>query len=309
MPNMPLRNIQIRPATQKDVDDLLQLLRPFDGAWRTVDELQTHWQALNLDKQTRVATTSEGLLIGYAELLQRQATWFTPKIWIQADYQRRGLGKYLLQIIEAQIPSLTNEVSVSLSSQIVGKLCAADYLLEKAGYITSSIFQIRELLMTEVPLPSVTIPDIEIRPFALEQDVQFAYKADEEAFLDERGYEPRTFEQWSSRLHIYDKDFDPNVCFLAWDGEVIVAGIYTTALAEIGDIMHVGVRRPWRKRGIAEALMRHSLREYYKQGIYRIHLNVDGESLTKAQLLYERMGFHVINVYRNYICQRSLLAT
>lgn len=163
--------------------------------------------------------------------------------------------------------------------------------------------------MTEAPLPPALISDIEIRPFVLEQDAQAAYRADDEAFLDERGYESRTFERWSKRLHIYDKDFDPNVCFVAWDGGVIAGGIYTTVLDGIGDIMHVGVRRAWRKRGIAEALMCHSLRAYYARDIHKIHLNVDAESLTGAQLLYERMGFRVINAYRNYTSQRSFSAT
>jgi mycothiol synthase len=52
----------------------------------------------------------------------------------------------------------------------------------------------------------------------------------------------------------------------------------------------LGVRRPWRRRGVALALLQHSFREFYSRGRYKVGLGVDAQSLTGATRLYEKAG-------------------
>ncbi len=85
------------------------------------------------------------------------------------------------------------------------------------------------------------------------------------------------------------------------DGEQI-AGI---SLCEhqhgIGDYVgSLGVRRSWRKQGLGQALLLHSFGEFYRRGIKRISLNVDGESLTGATRLYGKVGMHVVRQQYRY---------
>jgi ribosomal protein S18 acetylase RimI-like enzyme len=54
------------------------------------------------------------------------------------------------------------------------------------------------------------------------------------------------------------------------------------------------VRRPWRRRGIALALLHHAFRELAARGKPRAGLGVDSESLTGATRLYERAGMRVV---------------
>ena len=62
----------------------------------------------------------------------------------------------------------------------------------------------------------------------------------------------------------------------------------------------LGVRRPWRRRGIALALLHHAFGELYRRGKHRVVLGVDSQSLTGALRLYERAGMHVQLQYDNY---------
>jgi GNAT superfamily N-acetyltransferase len=57
--------------------------------------------------------------------------------------------------------------------------------------------------------------------------------------------------------------------------------------------MELAVRRPWRRRGVALALLHSAFGEFHRRGIPRAELNVDAESPTGATRLYEAAGMHV----------------
>jgi ribosomal protein S18 acetylase RimI-like enzyme len=52
----------------------------------------------------------------------------------------------------------------------------------------------------------------------------------------------------------------------------------------------LGVRRGWRRRGIALALLHHTFREFQQRGQKRVGLGVDATSLTGANRVYEASG-------------------
>ena len=55
----------------------------------------------------------------------------------------------------------------------------------------------------------------------------------------------------------------------------------------------IGVRKPWRKRGLGLALLLHAFGEFYRRGQPRIGLGVDAQNPTGATRLYERAGMRV----------------
>ena len=106
----------------------------------------------------------------------------------------------------------------------------------------------------------------------------------------------KTLAKW--KTFIEDPTFDPDVWLIAFDGDEI-AGVSTcwTEMAEspkMGLVDNLGVRRPWRRRGLAYALLRQSFHELYKKGKSSVRLGVDATSLTRATALYEKAGMHVI---------------
>jgi ribosomal protein S18 acetylase RimI-like enzyme len=54
------------------------------------------------------------------------------------------------------------------------------------------------------------------------------------------------------------------------------------------------VRRPWRKRGLARALIMRSLQMFKNMGFTEAALGVDAENLSGALRLYESCGFRAV---------------
>ena len=91
--------------------------------------------------------------------------------------------------------------------------------------------------------------------------------------------------------------FDPELFLLAMDGQHIAGTL--CGIAQPGEGPHKGwifglcVLRPWRRRGLAQAMLLHSFGQLYARGMWCIGLGVDADSLTGATRLYEKVGMHV----------------
>ena len=87
--------------------------------------------------------------------------------------------------------------------------------------------------------------------------------------------------------------FDPALWFLAMDGDDVAGVALCPVYPESGWVRQVAARRPWRRRGIALALLRQAFGEFYRRGKREVGLVVDSYNLSGARDLYERAGMHV----------------
>lgn len=132
---------------------------------------------------------------------------------------------------------------------------------------------------------------IAVRTFDRNADERRVYETHQEAFSEERDFAPYPFDDW---VHwSYREPFDPGVLWLAENDEELV-GIALCRTERGGDesvgwISALGVRKPWRGRGLGRALLLHAFREFYTKGKRRVGLGVDGENATAIRL-YERAG-------------------
>jgi GNAT superfamily N-acetyltransferase len=99
---------------------------------------------------------------------------------------------------------------------------------------------------------------------------------------------------------IRDEGFDPSLYFLACEGDEVVGITLGRLRDEAGWVRTVGVRRPWRRQGVAMALLLTAFRAFYDRGIHVVGLGVDAQSLTGATRVYERAGMHVRTRYDAY---------
>jgi len=94
-----------------------------------------------------------------------------------------------------------------------------------------------------------------------------------------------------------DPNFDPSMAFVAVDGDEIAGTALCNPIwvedPDAGWIHSLGVRRPWRRRGVALALLHRCFVALYDRGKRRAKLGVDAQSLTGATRLYEKAGMHV----------------
>jgi ribosomal protein S18 acetylase RimI-like enzyme len=139
---------------------------------------------------------------------------------------------------------------------------------------------------------------LEVRPVRDDQLRQL-WDADVEAFADHWGgfdaSDPR-FEAWRS-----DPKFDPTLFVVGWDGDEIAGGVINeinvaenAALGRRqGWLASVFVRRQWRRRGLARALVMRSLAILRDRGMTSAGLGVDADNANEALRLYAECGFEV----------------
>ena len=87
---------------------------------------------------------------------------------------------------------------------------------------------------------------------------------------------------------------------IAWDGDQIAGFSLNRFRMGIGWVGTLGVRRPWRKKGLGLALLQYSFGEFYKRGNPTVGLGVDASNPTGATRLYQRAGMHVASEFLMY---------
>lgn len=155
-------------------------------------------------------------------------------------------------------------------------------------------FQMRIDLDDEVPEP--------VWPGGLtprnprEGEHERVYEANQEAFADHWDFHRISFGEWLS-FAVNDHSYEPSLWWLVDDGDELAAfalnSWHSSGDPQFGWIGNLGVRRPWRRRGLATALLRHSFRDFRERGATRVGLGVDGENTTGAVRLYESVGMQV----------------
>ena len=174
-------------------------------------------------------------------------------------------------------------------------------VLEARGYgpVRHSFRMLAELHATPEP---VTWPDgIEVRVMEPGEE-QAVHAAVMESFADHWGFTPHPFEGWL-KYHTRP-EARQDLWFVARAGDE-VAGICLCSDHESGEsgygwVEILGVRPPWRRRGLGEALLRHSFRAFALEGATKVGLGVDAENPTGAVRLYERAGMRVVRRYDTY---------
>jgi mycothiol synthase len=197
----------------------------------------------------------------------------------------RGLGTELVGRSEA---ALRARDIARIHQFAVGADAAAAALLTAHGYRDVRRFYDMAIHLDDAP----TVPDLPVEVFR-EEDARAFHDALDEAFQDHWEHHGRGFEEWWNR-HRTNPNFDPTLWFLVRDGDEVVAVCRNEANRNGGGYVGaLGVRRPWRGKGYAKALLLHTFREFHRRGMPRVTLGVDAENPTGATHLYERVGMHV----------------
>jgi mycothiol synthase len=159
-------------------------------------------------------------------------------------------------------------------------------------------------------IPDMPMPEgLEVRP-AKPEHYRKIWDAAGEAFQDHWGateWCDEWFQVWQEK-----PIFNPKLWQVAWDGDE-VAGMILNFIHEEenkefdrkrGYTEEISVRRPWRRRGLARALLARSLKVLKDNGMTEAALTVDAENITGALGLYESMGFQTVK--RNTIYHKPL---
>jgi mycothiol synthase len=164
--------------------------------------------------------------------------------------------------------------------------------LERMGYRVERGSYLMSVDPGRLDAPSPAPRGVQLRTLHAGEE-QAAHVALEEGFSDHFRYVPEPYEDWAART-VDDRSFDPSLTLLAWDGGAI-AGVAQASVREdgVGWIDALAVRRPWRGRGIAKALLTALIAELGRRGLQRASLYVDAQNPHGALQLYKSVGMRV----------------
>jgi mycothiol synthase len=297
--------LRLREPSAADAAAVAELLnehaRALHGEAELTETEVRHWLTLP-DLWFRVAE-SDAVLVGYVDVQDERAQG--NRFDVDARALDGDVAEALVAGVEAHARARAEAAAV-----VRGYFASNDEVMkgafERAGFrpIRHS-FQMRIDLDEEPPPP--TWPDgIAVRTLQVGEEER-VYEANEEAFEDHWDFRPMPFSEWR-RWSLDHPTFDPSLWFVAVDGDDI-AGVSLCAWHSSGDpefgwVAALSVRRPWRRRGLALALLRHTFREFRARGATRVGLGVDSENTTGAVRLYEQAGMRVVR--RNDTWEKSI---
>lgn len=306
---------QVRPCTLDDIEPVVALmnacaLKVVGKADEVVEEILTDWQEPGVDQQAnqRVILSPEGHIVGWAEVSDKQLIVYID-VYVHPDHEDSGIGEYLTNWCEQRSRACMVDAPAAARVAMRGYTYEQDVwyrgLLERAGMQTIRHFWHMELKLTEAP-PAPHWPDgIRLQTFTENHDRKAVLEAERAAFQDQFGYVERPFdEHYKEWSHYWDANYEPGLWLLALDGDQI-AGIVLCKPSHAGEedrgwVSALGVRRQYRRRGIAQALLHAAFEVFYERGKQRAGLGVDASSLTGATELYRRAGMQVVTHYCLY---------
>lgn len=229
-------------------------------------------------------------------------------------WRRMGIGRAMSRWMEARLrevaaaeqhpPERPKFYQTFSDVSVVGTVA----LFEAEGYAPVRYFY--EMVRPSLDdIPDFPMPDgFELRPVRPEH-YRAIWDADVEAFRDHWGFSEPTEEDYKSFVENRTY-FQPELWQIAWDTATDeVAGQVKTFIHEAenekyqrrrGYTEGISVRRPYRRRGLARALIARSLRVQRDRGMTESALGVDSENPTGATRVYEDCGFRAVKRSAQY---------
>ena len=273
------------------------------GAEASADEIRLWLEAPDFDPEQDavVAVDEDGSIAAYGDA--SDATREGRLIWLDVSIRpgAQDAGRAVLDELERRAGErLAPDGRLKAYVHERDTLLAG--LLEGRGYrVVRHSFRMEANLSAE-PAAPVWPEGISVRTFRAGEDDQRVYEVQEETFADQFEHEPLSYEEW--RHWSFSDPYDPDLWFLAEGGDEL-AGILLARSSRSGDetlgwVSVLGVRRPWRRRGLGRALLLHAFHELRARGKLRAGLGVDGANPTGAVALYEAAGMHVSRRYDHW---------
>ncbi|MGB2896000.1 MAG: GNAT family N-acetyltransferase [Anaerolineales bacterium] len=328
--NHDLKNLAYAPEIPgltlrgySDPQELARIAAVIQRCWDAdgVDEIQTtddiahrftHMQNFDPTQDVLLAEI-RGDLVGYVRMNWLHSSngevIFRHHGCVLPEWRRKGIGSTLLRYTKDHLKSLAAHAPKGCPRFFEVYLADTERdkqaLLKNAGYQPVRYFfeMVRPLAAA---IPEIELPEgLQILPVNPDQ-YRAVFDASDEAFQDHWGHIPATDSQY--QWWVESPYFQPERWKVAWDNGQI-AGMVLNYINDKenerfnrkqGHTEDISVRRPWRRRGLARALLAHSLQMLKDEGMDEAALGVDTDNPSGALGLYEDLGFQNIKLWMAY---------
>lgn len=231
---------------------------------------------------------------------------------VHPDWRAAGLGEAMLGWLETRMREVAAGHDPARSKEFQRYARETELyntaLVEAAGYTVARRFY--SMVRPDLEdIPDFPLPEgLEVRPVRPEH-YRALWDADIDAFRDHWGFsapEEEDYERWLQDPTI----FQPELWQVAWDVATNeVAGQVRTFISheenrQLGRLRgyteFISTRRPYRRRGLARALIVRSLHAQKAAGMTESALGVDSENLSGALRVYEACGFRPVQRSATY---------
>jgi len=317
-----------RPARLVDASAIHRMLQIVDAADGTESaglledverSFQDSWTQAENDSVLGMLTDGTVVAMGWVFMNPDVKQVNTAYLWLEVhpDYRKEGLDEAVLSWLvargEQRLLSKPADSQRVLRSDCPELRHGRIELFERYGFQPERyFFEMKRDLSQQIPKSD--LPEgLVLRTYRPEWD-RALMNAFNDSFQDHWNFELVTTEDW--QLFFTGRSvFRPDISFLAMApdperGGENIAGFAINSVSpdenerhgiQEGRIGQLGVLRPWRKRGVATALLCRSLEAFRSEGLDYASLHVDAENTTGALRLYERLGFEPVKRYVAFI--------
>jgi mycothiol synthase len=319
LPALPaISGFEFRALRRDDVPALYEMLLAVERAddrdlVQTLEDLHREfddpWSSAEID--SLAAFTVDGQLSGFARTFQNPEPESEVRCWLMVEVhpaqRANGLEDTLLDWAEERgrqrLFLAPQGITRVLRSGMQDTQTDRQARLELRGFDIVRYFYRMQRDLGE-PIASVQLPaDLALRAYTpdLGEAVLAAFN---EAFRDHWSFDPVTPEDWQ-QFFIDRSSFRSDLTYVVMDGAEVAGFSFNCISAEEnarrqvseGWVEVLGVRRPWRKRGVATALLCASMHAFKAEGLRHAMLGVDVENPTGALRVYEGVGFKPVKRY------------
>jgi len=296
--------------------DVYAASMPVDGnPWvLTVEELRSQYEHMpnaDLDRDV-VVVEHRDRVVGFS-----QQNWveevgsiaFRHQQYLVPEWRGRGIRRAMLRHCEARAREVAATLDTGKRLQMSTWLCMGerDWMtrLEEEGHSPARYFHemVRDL---REPMEGHPLPEgLEVRPVPVEDHRRVFFAANE-----------ATMDHWAAREWT-EEDFlsfmgnpvtDPGLWVVAYDGDRVAGTVLNWVHREENRLMGrrrgytevVTVRRPYRGRGLAKALLTRSMEMLREMGMEEASLGVDTRNRSGALDLYSGLGYRVVGSFVIY---------
>jgi ribosomal protein S18 acetylase RimI-like enzyme len=314
LPRPPFDGITFRTYRgDEDIPAIVGLLRAVNvanGVTRNdgADSMRLRFRAMTRvdPREDVVLAEVDGSLVALSTITWDDTTdgerHYRASGWVHPDWRRRGIGGAMWDRNEARIQTMAEghaDAGRRISMVVLPDADAGGLAgVTRRGYHRVRIYHhmVRpDLDDIEVPpLP----PGLDVRPPTM-GELRPLWEAAIDAFSEHFGAEDTTeaaYRRWRD-----DPLLDLSLLHIAFDGDEIAGGVHghiDPGENEANGYLRgwtdpIYVRKRWRRRGLATALMGRTLVALRDRGMTSAQLDVDSENENQALTLYEQHGFRV----------------